>query len=606
LVRHARLLGYRPGEGQNARTAIAVTAAVDRDGAPDVIARGTRFLTRAEATGIAQGTIVARDAEVFEDLLRRGSIVFEAMEPLKTLRTARNAIQLHDWGDAGCCLEPGATSAFLVGAPGTLELARGDLLILEEQIPFGGSKDDPPDPMHRQLVRLAEDPVAVSDPVFGLELTEIRWFAEDALRFPLPLGTLGDDPMAVARGNLILADEGRTLDYGVSGPAAHEDEIAIDLAGRGGLLPDDGPGQALRFRLDAPQVVRAAPFDPEQARHTSAQSVLAPLGAPVAAVSLIGDGEIWTTVPDLLASARFAPHVAVEPGTAPGAAYVRFGDGVLGRRPSDVAGFTARIRHGGGPRGNVGADAIAHIVTADGSGIGGIDNPIPAIGGRPPESRTAVTVAAPQAFRISRRAVTVSDYAEVAARHPAVAAAFGRRIWTGSWYRIKLAIDLVGGGEIDDAFADDLRGFIEDHRLAGHDLEFVSPIFVPLDIILYVCASPDAYASDVNRDLLALFSNRALPDGSRGLFHPDALTFGADVALSPMIARAMQLDGVAWIGTSNEANEPVGRFARLDQPGIDYAADGLLPIASAEIARLDNDPSRPENGRVHFIVEGGR
>ena len=34
-----------------------------------------------------------------------------------------------------------------------------------------------------------------------------------------PLGSLGDVPMAVARGNLILADEGRTLDYGVTGPA---------------------------------------------------------------------------------------------------------------------------------------------------------------------------------------------------------------------------------------------------------------------------------------------------------------------------------------------------------------------------------------------------
>lgn len=606
LVRHSRLLGYRPDEGGNARTAIAVTAAFDRDGTPDVIARGTRFLTRPDAKGVRRDAVLPRDTELVEDMLRRGAIVFEAMEPLKTLRIARNAIHLHDWGDEGCCLEPGATSAFLVGAPAELDLSKGDLLILEERIPFGGSAKDPPDPTSRQLVRLAEVPMAAEDPVFGLDLTEIHWFAADALRFSLPLGALAGNPMAVARGNLILADEGRSIDYGRSGTAALEDEIAVSSAGPGGLLPDDGPGQALRYRLDSYSVVRAAPFDPEQARSAPAQSSLAPVDTPVAAVSLIGDGEVWSTVPDLLGSDRFAPHISVEPGTAPRAAYVRFGDGVLGRSPTSGARFIAQIRHGGGPRGNIGAGAIAHIVTADGNGIAGIDNPIPATGGRAPDSDTAVQVAAPQAFRVSRRAVTVSDYAEVAARHPAVTHAFGRRRWTGSWYTITLAIDLVGGGEIDNTFEADLRRFIEDHRLAGHDLKFVSPIFVPLDIVLYVCAKPDVYASDVNRDLLALFSDRELLDGTRGLFHPDELEFGEDVALSPLIARAMQVDGVAWIGTTNQANQPRGRFARMDQPGVDYAADGLLPIASAEIARLDNDPSRPENGGIRFIVEGGR
>jgi len=151
-----------------------------------------------------------------------------------------------------------------------------------------------------------------------------------------------------------------------------------------------------------------------------------------------------------------------------------------------------------------------------------------------------------------------------------------------------------------------MRAFIETHRLAGHDLEFVSPIFVALDIVLYVCVRPDAYAADVDRDLLALFSDRDLPDGTRGLFHPDVLEFGQDVALSPLIARAMRIDGVAWIGPRNENNEPVGHFMRMDQPGVDYADDAILPVASGEIARLDNDPSHPENGRVRFIVEGGR
>jgi len=603
LVRHARLLGYRPGEGCNARTAVAVTADVDRDGAPDVIARGTRFLTRPESRGQEWSNVLTPDAELFEDMVRRGAVVFEALEPLKSLRVARNGAGFHDWGDEGCCLTKGATSAFLTRGPGDLDLAGGDLLVLEERIPFGGSAEDPPDPTHRQVVRLSQDPTPASDPIFGIALTEVRWFAEDALRFALPIGTLNGAPMSVARGNVLLVDEGRTVDHGDPAP---EDEILLETLSEGGLLPDDGPGQVLRYRLAAEEVVRAPPFDPEGARSASAVASLSPVAEPVAQVALVGDGEIWTTVPDLLASERFAPHVTVEPGTAQGSAYVRFGDGVLGRHPTDGATFVARIRHGGGLRGNIGAGAIAHVVTGDGSGIFALDNPVPATGGAVPEPRTAVHVAAPQAFRISRRAVTAADYAEVAARHPSVARAFGRRRWTGSWHTVTLALDLVGGGEVDVAVEAELRAFIEDHRLAGHDLEFVSPVFVPLDIILFVCAAPDAYASDINRDLLALFSDRDLPDGTRGLFHPDVLAFGADVALSPMIARAMRVDGVSWIGTTDENNVPVGRFARMDQPGVDYANEAILPIASAEIARLDNDPSRPENGRVRFIVEGGR
>jgi len=606
LVRHARLLGYRPGEGSNARTAVAVTADQDRLGPGPAIARGARFLTPPVQRDVPQPVVLPRDPGLFEDLIQRGSIVFEAMEPLKDLRVARNAMIIHNWGDKGCCLLPGATSAHLVGAPADLGLAKGDLLVLEERIPFGGAPEDPPDPDHRQVVRLAADPVARQDPLFELELTEIRWHGEDALHFALPLDEVGGLPSSVARGNVVMVDEGRTVDYAVKGGAAGEDELATGDETRTGLLPDDGPGSVMRLRLNAGGVVRAVAYYPETARTVPAARALRPVGTPVAAVALNGDGEVWDAVPDLLASDRFAPHVVVEPGTAPGAAYVRFGDGVLGRLPTDGATFKARIRNGGGSRGNIGSSAIAHVVTADGAGIGTVDNPLPAIGGIEPESRRAIQIAAPQSFRTLRRAVTVEDYTKVAARHPSVARAYGRRTWTGSWYTITLAIDLVGGGEIEDAFEEDLRAFIEGQRLAGHDLEIVSPIFVALDLIFYVCAKPDIYAADVRRDLLNLFSDRDLPDGTHGLFHPDVIGFGQDVLLSPLIARAMEVPGVAWIATRNGAGEPVGRFTRMDHPDTDYTDDGAIPIAPGEIARLDNDQSRPEMGRVHFIVEGGR
>ena len=32
---------------------------------------------------------------------------------------------------------------------------------------------------------------------------------------------------------------------------------------------------------------------------------------------------------------------------------------------------------------------------------------------------------------------------------------------------------------------------------------------------------------------------------------------------------------------------------------------GVLPMASMEIAQLDNDPSFPENGKLELILRGG-
>ena len=56
--------------------------------------------------------------------------------------------------------------------------------------------------------------------------------------------------------------------------------------------------------------------------------------------------------------------------------------------------------------------------------------------------------------------------------------------------------------------------------MAGHDLEVDGPQFVALEIDLHVCVAADHFRSDVERELFDVLSNRDLPDGRRGLFHP--------------------------------------------------------------------------------------
>jgi hypothetical protein len=160
-----------------------------------------------------------------------------------------------------------------------------------------------------------------------------------------------------------------------------------------------------------------------------------------------------------------------------------------------------------------------------------------------------------------------------------------------------VTIDRIGGGSIDDAFHAELETYFDRFRLAGYDVEIDAPRLVPLDLLFGVCVKPGYVRTDVKQALLELFSARTAPSGGRGLFHPDNFTFGQPVRLSPLIARAMALDGVQRV-------RPL-RFQRFGAKEQGELAAGEIRMERLEIAQLENDPNRPEAGRVGFELEGG-
>ena len=99
--------------------------------------------------------------------------------------------------------------------------------------------------------------------------------------------------------------------------------------------------------------------------------------------------------------------------------------------------------------------------------------------------------------------------------------------------------------------------------------------------------------------LLDAFSTRELRDGTRGFFHPDNYTFGQSVYLSQIVARAMQVPGVQSVDV------PADGFKRFGEGPHGERDAGFVPIHRLEIARADNDPSLPENGRIDFVMKGG-
>jgi hypothetical protein len=53
-------------------------------------------------------------------------------------------------------------------------------------------------------------------------------------------------------------------------------------------------------------------------------------------------------------------------------------------------------------------------------------------------------------------------------------------------------------------------------------------------------------------------------------------------------------------------NVVVTRLQRLNEAAGRELADGILRLGPREIARLDNDPNSPENGKIEFVMGGGR
>lgn len=585
--RHARILDYRMHEGCNARAWVFLEVAAGEPPGGLVVDAGALLVT---ASALPTGSI---DAAAAEAALKDGAQAFETLHAL-TARAAFNEIDFHTWGDENCCLPRGATRATLKGSAADFPLQAGDALLFEEvRGPQTGAGADA-DPNHRHVVRLSEAPVERNDVLTGETVQDVAWDPADALPFPLCLwqvddGLGGTQPVAVARGNIVLVDAGVTV---------------VDEALQATTVPSEEPyrpqlqktGLTYRVHYDhfsaiSRPAAEVTLQDPRRALPAIDLTVTDPATAETAS---------WSPQPDLFQSDRFNRDFVVEVDESL-RGHVRFGDDELGRRPPAGHTFTATYRVGNGRAGNAGAETITHIVWP---GLENARNPLAAAGGRDPEPLEQVRLYAPQAFRVQERAVTEGDYAKMALRHPEVQKAVATLRWTGSWHTMFVTVDRKGGHPVDADFEAELQAFLSHYRLAGHDLEIEPPQFVPLDIAMTVCVAAGYFRDQVKQALIQAFSSRFLPDGRRSFFHPDNFTFGQPLYLSQVVAVAMQVPGVQWAEMDDTPPKP-NRFQRWGKAALGELAEGKIEMGRLEIARLDSDPNAPENGRIEFIMEGG-
>jgi hypothetical protein len=274
LRRHARLVDYVVSEGANARAWVRVFVggqAITLDAHTPLLTRVPDVPPTIEPEGPKHREALDAGAETFET-------VADAV-----LYGSHERFDLWTWGDAGCCLPRGATSATLVGDHP--ELKAGDVLVLAEVAgPLTGQPEDA-DPAKRAAVRLTHV-LASSDPSGGLfadpptntpvAVTEIEWDEADALPFALCI-SVEDRPGLVvgeAWGNIVLADHGRTISPESLGDVPGPVLASVGRDGCGPCKRDEPDPVPIRFRptLAGRPITQARPAP----THVIAQGTVTP------------------------------------------------------------------------------------------------------------------------------------------------------------------------------------------------------------------------------------------------------------------------------------------------------------------------------------------
>jgi hypothetical protein len=572
LARHARLMDYHIHQGNQARATIALQLAPTEHG---VVAAGELAVRSGptDATPTSQ-TFVNRDPQQVDALLNR--------------------VGLYTWQDSIPALAQGDTSADLrLHTPGQAaadtvrDLIRDGkisrLLIAELLNPTTG-RTAGADPKKRQILTLLPNAETLQDPLTSDFFVRVNWIDADALRgnfcFTIDCPQKVED-VSGFQGNLIEVFHGDI-----------REEIYEELSDSmsPGAFPIDRPaGSGAVLRLPPGPL---AYLDTVPSGDTPPQSTIELRVQTTAGIST------WQEKADLIHSDGEAEHFVVETDEL-GASIIRFGDDDNGRALPQGARVFVRYQSGFGPDGNVGHDSITTVLNPPPLLLQATcSNPFDAASGRAPEPPERIIRRAPEMFRFRQlRAVTLDDYRNRAEELPEVSRAAASYGWTGSWRTVRIAIDPKGGVTIDDALRLKLARHLDAVRLIGEDLEIRPPVFVPLEIHVTLCVSPDFWPEDMRFIVEQEFSTGYTPDGRPAFFNPDNWTFNQAIYASQILGALQAIPGVEHV-------------IRLTMKRWNSAAPAAevesIAVQANEIILVNSDPDRMEEGFIDFDLRGGR
>lgn len=289
--------------------------------------------------------------------------------------------------------------------------------------------------------------------------------------------------------------------------------------------------------------------------------------------------QVWQEVQDFYASKGDDPHFVLNRTTGE----IAFGDGAHGRIPvanpaNPNANIVAReYRTGGGKAGNVGANSLTGLQTFV-TGVSGVTNLRPALGGAAEETVTEAKLRAPLELKSKDRAVTAEDFEFLASETPGVRI---RRAKALPLTHPQLpGVDIPGVVTVivvPDSDAPNplpnpatlaiVCAHLNAHRLLTSEVFVIPPAYRLVKIEADIVVRPEADLAEVKH---------LLEDNLTNYFHPltggndgTGWEFGGAIYYSEVVRVVLQTPGVARIRDSQF-------FIWLDDERQDFCKDVTL------------------------------
>lgn len=293
--------------------------------------------------------------------------------------------------------------------------------------------------------------------------------------------------------------------------------------------------------------------------------------------------EEWTYIPYLV-DAGPSDKVWASHTDAQGQTWITFGDGVTGQIPALGIAITTTYRVGVGATGNVAAGVVNSMaagldgvsISVDGSGTA-VTSAM--TGGADAESNDSIRANAPLAYRTQQRAVTLSDFVNLALSVPGVSLA---NAVANHYTNVTLYVAGPNGQPPTVALKNQVAAFFSTRALAGVSVSVVGPSIVPIN---FGGASPNQVLISVAPNFSRSAVTAQVTNVLQTFFAPANISFGMNIAISSIYQAVQAIPGVA--------NWSLSFMARSDS----------AQVANTWIQLRDNE--LPAIGTINISASGG-
>jgi Baseplate J-like protein len=268
-----------------------------------------------------------------------------------------------------------------------------------------------------------------------------------------------------------------------------------------------------------------------------------------------------------------------------GTAIVQFGDGVEGATlPTGQNNIIANYRVGIGAAGNVAAGSITTLVDRP-MGVSGVHNPMAATGGQDAQSVDDIKANAPLSVLTLGRAVSITDYQNLAANFAGIAKAFAIWIPNGVNRGVFLTVAAAGGAQLQ-AGNPTLAKLISALKTYGNPnvAIYAQSFFETLFTLKADIAYDPAYDSTVIQAAVLALLNET--------YSFEARTFGQGVSGDEIAALIQSVEGVVAVNVTSVKAGPTSSAGDLGSAGYSVSAYNNWISQQQSVTRKYAGPTR--------------